>query len=221
VLTAPGFGLLQDDPEIDHPATRITEVESDGAADERDGVAGTVEFEGIDVPIEPVIGTIGVATGGETVSTLTPDDHGGNLDTTDVTGGTTVYFPVFQEGAMLAMGDAKAAMADGEMCGTGAEIAVEVDATLSVIEDPAVPLERPVVDTGDAVKTLASAETMEEAVELANGDMLDLLAHHHGFSRTDAYLFSSLVGGLEVSQVVDPQVTARNAVPSEYLSLPF
>ncbi|MDB2224084.1 MULTISPECIES: acetamidase/formamidase family protein [Halorubrum] len=215
VLTAPGFGLLQDDPEIDHPATRITEVDAD------ESEAGAVEFEGIDVPIEPVIGTIGVATGGGTVSTLTPDDHGGNLDTTDVTGGTTVYFPVFQEGAMLALGDAKAAMADGEMCGTGAEIAVEVDATLSVVEDPAVPLDRPLLDTGDAVKTLASAETLEGAVELANADMLDLLAHHHGFSRTEAYLFSSLVGGLEISQVVDPQVTARNAVPSEYLSVPF
>ncbi|WP_434521521.1 acetamidase/formamidase family protein [Halorubrum sp. AS12] len=218
VLTAPGFGLLQDDPEIDHPATRITDVDGgDGVSSE----SGTIDFEGIDVPIEPVIGTIGVATSGETVSTLTPDEHGGNLDTTDVTDGTTVYFPVFQEGAMLAMGDAKAAMADGEMCGTGAEIAVEIDATLSVVEDPAVSLDRPVVDTGDAVKTLASAETLEDAVALANGDMLDLLAHHHDFSRTEAYLFSSLVGGLEVSQVVDPQVTARNAVPSEYLSLPF
>ena len=221
VLTAPGFGLLQDDPAIDHPATRITEVDRDGTGSAGIDDGGRIEFEGLDVPIEPVIGTIGVATGGETVSTLTPDDHGGNLDTTDVTGGTTVYFPVFQEGAMLAMGDAKAAMADGEMCGTGAEIATEIDATLSVVEDPAVSLERPVVDTGDAVKTLASAETVEEAVKLANGDMLDLLAHHHGFSRTDAYLFSSLVGGLEISQVVDPQVTVRNAVPGEYLSLPF
>lgn len=223
VLTAPGFGLLQDDPEIDHPATRITEVDGGGDADGDAGGSegGTIDFEGIDVPIEPVIGTIGVATDGETVSTLTPDDHGGNLDTTDVTGGTTVYFPVFQAGAMLALGDAKAAMADGEMCGTGAEIAVEVDATLSVIEDPAVSPDRPLLDTGDAVKTVASAETMEEAVELANGDMLDLLAHHHGFSRTEAYLFASLVGGLEISQVVDPQVTVRNAVPSEHLSLPF
>ena len=218
VLTAPGFGLLQDDPEIDHPATRITEVD---AGDGIDAESGTIDFEGIDVPIEPVIGTIGVATDGERISTLTPDDHGGNLDTTDVTGGTTVYFPVFQEGAMLALGDAKAAMADGEMCGTGAEIAVEVDATLSVVEDPPVSPDRPLLDTGDAVKTVASAETMEGAVELANDNMLALLSHHHGFSRTEAYLFSSLVGGLEISQVVDPQVTARNAVPSKYLSLPF
>lgn len=31
----------------------------------------------------------------------------------------------------------------------------------------------------------------------------------------------SLVGGLEISQVVDPLVTARNAIPNEYLSEPF
>lgn len=217
VLTAPGFGLLQDDPDIEHPATRVTEVDSGGTL----AAAESIEFEGIDVPIEPVIGTIGVATDEEPISTLTPDDHGGNLDTTDMTAGTTAYFPVFQEGAMLAMGDSKAAMADGEMCGTGAEIGTEIDVTLSVIEDPEVPLDRPLVDTGDAVKTIASAETMEAAVELANRDVVRLLAHEHGFSRTEAYLFSSLVGGLEVSQVVDPQVTARNAVPSEYLSVPY
>ncbi|MDZ5812628.1 acetamidase/formamidase family protein [Halorubrum sp. AD140] len=223
VLTAPGFGLLRDDPDIEHPATRITRVDAESDRDgetEKEG-NGSIDFEGIDVPIDPVIGTIGVATAGETISTLTPDDHGGNLDTTDMTAGTTAYFPVFQEGAMLAMGDSKAAMADGEMCGTGAEIGTEIDVTLSVIEDPDVPLDRPLVDTGDAVKTVASAETMERAVELANRDVVRLLAHEHGFSRTEAYLFSSLVGGLEISQVVDPQVTARNAVPSEYLSVPY
>jgi len=237
VLTAPGFGLLQDDPDIEHPATRITEVDAEGdggaesdedaegdggaESDREDRASGRIEFEGLDVPVEPVIGTIGVATADETISTLTPDDHGGNLDTTDMTTGTTAYFPVFQEGAMLAMGDSKAAMADGEMCGTGAEIATEIDVTLSVIEEPEVPLDRPLVDTGGAVKTVASAETMEEAAEIANRDVVRLLANEHGFSRTEAYLFSSLVGGLEISQVVDPQVTARNAVPSEYLSVPF
>jgi len=223
VITAPGFGLLQDDSDIEHPATRVTEVDGDGdGSGEGDRTEGDrIEFEGIGVPIDPLIGTIGVATAEESVSTLTPDDHGGNLDTTDMTTGTTAYFPVFQEGAMLAMGDSKAAMADGEMCGTGAEIATEIDVTLSVIEGPPVSLDRPLVDTGDAVKTVASAATMEEAVELANRDVVRLLAHEHGFSKTEAYLFSSLVGALAISQVVDPQVTARNAVPSEYLSVPF
>jgi len=210
VVTAPGFGLLQDDEGIEHPATRITEVNGDD-----------ISFDGVDVPIEPVIGTIGVATAEETIATLIPDQHGGNLDTTDMTGGTTAYFPVFQEGAMLAMGDSKAAMADGEMCGTGAEIGTDVDVTVSVVSDPPVEIERPVVDTGDAIKTLASAETMEAAVKQANRDILALLQADHDVSKTEAYLFASLLGGLEISQVVDPQVTVRNAIPAEYLSLSF
>ncbi len=42
-----------------------------------------------------MIGTIGVATAEETITTLTPHDHGGNLDTTDMTGGTTATSPSF------------------------------------------------------------------------------------------------------------------------------
>jgi len=56
---------------------------------------------------------------------------------------------------------------------------------------------------------------------MANEDLIDLLRHEHDYSATEAYLFSSLVGGLEISQVVDPLVTARNAIPDEYLSDPF
>ena len=212
VITAPGFGLLQDHEEIEHPATRVTEITNDGES---------LSFNDIEVPVEPVIGTIGVATSEETITTLTPHDHGGNLDTTDMSAGTTAYFPVFQEGAMLAMGDSKAAMADGEMCGTGAEIGTDIDVTVSVISDAAVDLERPLVDTGDAWKTIASAETLEEAVKMANEDLIELLAVEHGYTLTDAYLFSSLVGGLEISQVVDPLVTVRNSIPSEYLSDPL
>lgn len=212
VITAPGFGLLQDHEEIEHPATRVTEITNDGES---------LSFNDIEVPVEPVIGTIGVATSEETITTLTPHDHGGNLDTTDMSAGTTAYFPVFQEGAMLAMGDSKAAMADGEMCGTGAEIGTDIDVTVSVISDATVDLERPLVDTGDAWKTIASAETLEEAVKMANEDLIKLLAVEHGYTLTDAYLFSSLVGGLEISQVVDPLVTVRNSIPNEYLSDPL
>lgn len=210
VVTAPGFGLLQDHDDIEHPLTRITPVQND-----------SIEFEGLNVEIKPVIGTIGVAPATESYTTLVPHDHGGNLDTTDMTGGTTAYFPIFQEGAMLAMGDSKAAMADGEMCGTGSEIGTDIDVTLEVVNDPPVSLERPLVETENEWKTIASAETMETAVELANRDMVELLKREHDFEATEAYMFSSLVGGLEISQVVDPLVTARDAVPKEYLSNPF
>lgn len=213
-VTIDGFGLLDEDEAIEAPRSRITPVEDDAIT--FDTPEGDLE-----VPIDPVVGTIGVAPAEESYTTLFPHDHGGNLDTTEVTGGNTIYFPVFQEGAMLAMGDSKAAMADGEMCGTGAEIATDIDITVEVIDDPAVDLERPLLETPDAWKPVASAETLEEACQLANRDAIDLLTAEHGVDETDAYIFSSLVGGLEISQVVDPLVTVKNAVPKEYLSDPF
>ncbi|MCL9814868.1 acetamidase/formamidase family protein [Natranaeroarchaeum aerophilus] len=209
VITIDGFGLLDGQPRIEAPESRMTPIED-----------GRLSFEGIDVPIDPVIGTIGVAPAEESYTTLVPHDHGGNLDTTDMTAGHTAYFPVFQEGALFAMGDCKAAMADGEMCGTGSEVATEIDLTVDVVETD-VQLERPLVETPEAWKTIASAETIETACELANRDVIELLATEHDLSTTEAYMLSSLVGGLEISQVVDPLVTARNAIPKAYLSDPL
>ncbi|GAB7019633.1 acetamidase/formamidase family protein [Halostagnicola bangensis] len=212
VITIEGFGLLNDDEEIEAPRSKMTPLEESGTA---------ITFEGLEIPVDPVIGTIGVAPAEGSYDTLVPHDHGGNLDTTDVTAGNTIYFPVFQEGAMLAMGDCKIAMADGEMCGTGAEVATEIDVSLEVIEEPEFDLERPLIETSDAWKPIASAESMLEACEIANKDAVELLAAEHGFDATEAHMLSSLVGGLEISQVVDPLVTVRNAIPKAYLSDPF
>lgn len=210
VVVIPGFGLQQDADRLESPNAKMTPVED-----------GELSFGDVSVDLDPMLGTIGVAPASESYSTLVPHDHGGNLDTTDVRAGSTVYFPVFQDGAMLALGDAKAAMADGEMCGTGAEIATEVDLTVDVITDPEFSLDRPLVETEDAWKPLASAASLEDACELANRDAIDLLAAEHGLSFTDAYMLSSLVADLEISQMVDPLVTVRNAVPKSHLSNPF
>lgn len=218
VVTTPGFGLMQDDQDVEAPFTRITPVE-DG--ENYDDGRPRVRFGERSIPADPCIGTIGVAPADESYTTLVPHDHGGNLDTNDVTAGSVLYLPVFQPGAMLAMGDSKAVMADGEMCGTGAEIATDVDVTLDVIFDPEFELERPLIDTGDHWKTVASAETMEAATKLAHKDAMKLLSAEHGYSPTEAHTFGSLVGGLEISQVVDPLVTVRNAIPREHVSSPF
>ncbi|XVH31626.1 acetamidase/formamidase family protein [Haloferacaceae archaeon DSL9] len=212
VLTIPNFGLLHDDEAIEEPRTKITPVDGE-----------VIRFDDLEVPLDICIGTIGVAPESDAHSTLVPHDHGGNLDTTDLRAGNAVYFPVFQPGAMLAVGDCKAAMADGEHCGTGAEIAAEIDLTVDVISSPSPSpsLSRPLLETPDAWKPLASADTLEAACRLANTDAIDLLAAEHGFDETEAHMFSSLVCDLEISQVVDPLVTVRNAIPKAYLSSPF
>ncbi len=53
---------------------------------------------------------------------MTPMDHGGNMDCTQIKAGTTLYLPVYVPGALLSMGDLHAVMGDGEVCGCGLEI---------------------------------------------------------------------------------------------------
>ena len=69
----------------------------------------------LSIPLNPMIGVIGVAPAGDPVNCGTPGSHGGNMDNTAITTGATLYFPVAVEGALFGCGDMHAAMGDGEI----------------------------------------------------------------------------------------------------------
>ena len=116
---------------------------------------------GVRVPVRPMIGVLGVAPAGAAVPTGTPGPHGGNMDTTLIGEGATVYLPIAAPGALLAAGDLHAVMGDGEICGTGVEVAGRVTLRVTVRRDLA--LVNPLVETTNVVATVASAPTLDEA----------------------------------------------------------
>ena len=79
--------------------------------------------------------TVGTAPKDEPVPTGTPESHGGNMDCKKIKEGNTLYLPVNVEGALLALGDLHAAMADGEMNGTGIEISGKVKIKVTLLKD--------------------------------------------------------------------------------------
>lgn len=200
VLLIPGFGLLQD--RVAEPRTKICRISEAG-----------VHFGDLVLPQRPCIGTIGVAPAEGRVSTLYPGDHGGNMDTTEVAAGSTLYLPVSAPGGLLAMGDGKAVMGDGEVCGTGVGVPLEIDLACEVVSGAG--LRRPVLETPTHWQTIGSAPDLEGAVRLATEDMVELLERSQGLSFEDAYMLCSLAGDLRISQVVDPWMTARMCVPRE------
>lgn len=202
VLMIPKFGLLQD--RYAEARTKIVPI--------RDG---KVVFNDLRIPLDPCIGTIGVAPAEGRYNTVIPFDHGGNMDTTAVRAGARVHFPVNQRGGLLALGDAKAVMGDGEVCGTGVGVPINVFAHLEVIKGGRLP--RPVIETVEEWQTVASAQTLEAACKLATEDMIGLLQRAKGYSWDDAYMLVSLAGALRISQVVDPLMTVRLAMSRDYL----
>jgi amidase len=171
---------------------------------------------GTRVPVRPMIGVIGVAPAGEPVPCGSPGAHGGNMDTRIIGEGATLYLPVFAPGALLAAGDLHAAMGDGEICGTGVEIAGRIQLRVALRRD--LELTNPLVRTDEVVAAIASAVTLDEAAETATRDMAGLLMGRLGMSATAVATLMSAAGQLQVSQVVDPLKTARYAMSRELLA---
>lgn len=167
--------------------------------------------EKLRLPLNKMIGVIGVAPKGEAINTGTPGNHGGNMDNIRITENTIIYFPVFVPGALFALGDLHAVMGDGEVSGTGLEVAAEVQVQLEVIKH--LELNNPVLENENSYATIASSNTLDEAVNKSVIDMFDIVKSRIELSDTEVVMLFSLAGKTEICQVVDPQKTARFVVP--------
>lgn len=92
------------------------------------------------LPLRPMIGVIGVAPADGAIPSLQLGYHGGNLDFNDITVGTTVNFPVYQPGALFALGDVHAAMG---FCEVHSGVNIDAEVTLRVTHIPGVGWQRP------------------------------------------------------------------------------
>lgn len=171
--------------------------------------------EKIRLPLNKMIGVIGTAPKDEDIRCGVPDHHGGNMDCKEITEGATVYLPVYVKGALLAMGDLHAVMADGEIGVTGVEVSGSVIATINVIKAKKMPL--PMLENDLFIMTLASHVDLDVAVEMAVANMVEYL-EHQGFDKYDATMLISLIADVRICQVVDPKKTARVEFPKKYLS---
>ena len=187
--------------------------------------AGTVRFHAIetdhivDLPLTPMIGTIGVAPGGfEARSTIVPDTHGGNLDTPYVCAGTTLYLGVDIHGAMLALGDGHARQGEGEACGVGVEIATITTLAVEVIKG--VPTGWPRLETDTAIMSVGCARPLEDAYRIAHHDMVGWVSALTGLETLDAYQLLSQAGRAPIGNVCDPNYTVLAAVDKSLLPAP-
>lgn len=71
----------------------------------------------------PFFGNFGVAPPASygRISSKEPREHGGNIDNKELTAGSTVYFPIWNDGALFSAGDGHGAQGDGEVCLTALE----------------------------------------------------------------------------------------------------
>ncbi len=171
-----------------------------------------VIFDGsTSLPLDPMIGVIGVAPEGAGINCGTPDVHGGNMDTRLIREKAVVYLPVWVEGGLLALGDLHAVMGDGEVCVSGAEVAGEVMLEVELAKE--INLPTPLVVDERVLAVIYSHESLDEAVTRSVETMEELVGSKTGLSTAEIAMLLSAGGRVSISQVVDPLKTARCEIP--------
>lgn len=161
----------------------------------RDGVVQLAD--GIETPVAPMIGCIGVAPASGEMSTVMPSyPTGGNMDLTDARPGSTVYLPVAVPGALLAIGDLHAVMSRGESSFVAIEIAGR--ATVSVDVVPGLALRAPRVDTGDELVCVGLGDPVQDSIINAYEDLFSIMTTEYAFSREEAYTVMSALAHTEL-----------------------
>ena len=158
---------------------------------------------GTELPLEPFFGIIGVAppkAWGRCGSPV-PRAFGGNMDNKELKAGTTLYLPVFNDGALFMAGDGHGMQGDGEVCITALEIGLSGTFRLTVRKDMS--LDFPFAENETHLMSIGLDEDLDDAAKQAVREMVKHICRRTNLSRNQAYMLCSLAGNLRVTQLVD------------------
>jgi acetamidase/formamidase len=188
---------------------------------DRERMTGTTELPDsrmrrVTVDLRPMLGRVAVAPGGaEAFGGLWPGDFGGNMDAAEVREGTTVYLPIFHDGAYFYFGDGHARQGQGEVAGTGLETSMDVVLQLDLIKGRTI--DWPRLEDADYVMVAGSARPLIDAFRLAHVELIEWLVEEWGFGKWDAYALVGQVGESSVANIVDPAYTVVAKFPKRFL----
>ncbi|EHD20255.1 MULTISPECIES: acetamidase/formamidase family protein [Brenneria] len=157
------------------------------------------------LPYKPHIGTLSVSPEIDSINSLTPDNHGGNMDVPDIGPGSITYLPVRSPGGRLFIGDAHACQGDGEICGTAVEYPSVTTIRVDLIKNWSISWPRMENDT--SIMSIGSARPLEDATRIAYRDLIYWLVEDFGFEQWDAYMLLSQCGKVRLGNMVDPKYT--------------
>ncbi|WP_375399908.1 acetamidase/formamidase family protein [uncultured Amnibacterium sp.] len=195
----PDFGLLSDD----FPDLHVHRWE---LAD------GVTVFGGATIPLRPFLGVMGATPDSvEPLSPFPPGHFGGNIDTRDLTVGTSVFLPVSVPGARVMLGDPHAAQGDGEVCGAAIEASLSGAIRVRLHRGRTIPAPqfrtsgplRPGIEDAGYEATTGVGPDLMAASRDAVRAMIDHLGREYGLDPLDAYVLCSVVVDLKITEVVD------------------
>ena len=158
---------------------------------------------GLKVPLAPFFGQLAVAPpkafGKQ--NSKEPREFGGNLDCKDLVAGTTIYLPVWNDGALFSTGDGHAAQGHGEVDGTAIETSLKGTFEFRVRKDLGWKLPR--AETPTHLIAFGLDWDLDDAAKQALRQMIEWIVSLTGIPKDEAYALCSFACDLHVTQTVN------------------
>ena len=184
---------------------------------------------GVHIPLAPFQGAFGLAPPGTdlVVSSVPPGQHAGNIDLREMVAGSSLFIPVWRDGARIFTGDSHVAQGDGEVNLTAIESAMrnlEVQVVLhqGALAAVAEADRWPMVETKTHWIAVATAPPVPDpklfpafgnAFIRALHNVINFLSTKAGLTRDDAYALSSIAVSFRFTQAVDGNLGAHGMIP--------
>ena len=162
--------------------------------------------EGIDIPLHPFFGSVGVAPPKEAGrwNSAPPWIHAGNLDNKELVAGTSLFIPVHVKGALLEIGDGHAAQGNGEVDITAIE--TSLIGHLQLVVHKSRSQRWPRAETPTHYISMGTDRDLNAATHIAVREMIAWLMEEKKMTQADAYMLCSVAADVDITQLVDGNV---------------
>jgi acetamidase/formamidase len=164
----------------------------------------------IHLPLKPFQGTLGLAPPDRyyppvspgVTSSVPPGPHGGNVDLSEMSEGSTMFIPVWKPGALIFTGDSHAVQGDGEINLSALETRMQ-ELRIQVVLHKQKNFSWPIAETSTHWITLGLDKDLNVAMAAAARNAIKFLASRAKLTELDAYALCSIGVSFRVTQVVD------------------
>jgi amidase len=195
--------------------------DSEWRLDREHGVAAlknpSEKLKNFSIKLAPMLGCVGVAPPGRSaIESTYPGSFGGNMDYNQIREDVTVYFPVYQPGALLYIGDGHAAQGDAELTGDALETSMDVEFTVDVRQGQSIDMPR--AENAEYVMALGIGNSLEDALQAATTNMARWLERDYKLNSAEVAMVLGTTVHYDIAEIVDPRVNLVAKVPKSVLS---
>ena len=177
----------------------------------------TAALSSFTVPLQPMLGCVGVAPPGElSIRTTDSGNFGGNMDYNQIREGTTLYLPVYHPGALLFLGDGHAAQGDGELTGDALETSMDFEFTVDLIRDRN--FGHPLAENAEFLISIGIGGSLDQALQQATSGMMRWLERDYKLAASEAAMLLGFSLKYDVVDLVGTQVSIAAKLPKAALA---